>query len=92
MYLFNLNDEPVRTATQEEADASVAQSNGIIVVAGGQYYVDEYDEGEDDSWQDEWRREMAMEAGMAHGCAGYNDAMGWGLEDNPELDAWGNPY
>lgn len=24
-----------------------------------------------------WRREMAMEAGMAFGCDGYNDAMGY---------------
>jgi hypothetical protein len=25
----------------------------------------------------EWRREIAMQAGMAFGCAGYNDAMGY---------------
>lgn len=25
----------------------------------------------------EWRREIAMEAGMAFGCDGYNDAMGY---------------
>jgi len=25
----------------------------------------------------EWQREIAMEAGMAFGCDGYNDAMGW---------------
>ena len=24
-----------------------------------------------------WRSEIAMQAGMAFGCAGYNDAMGW---------------
>ncbi len=24
-----------------------------------------------------WRRERAMQAGMAFGCNGYNDAMGW---------------
>ena len=29
---------------------------------------------------DDWRRERAMEAGMAFGCDGYNDAMGWGLD------------
>ena len=78
MYLFNLNDEPVRTATQEEFDASVAQSNGIITVEGVQYYVDEHDEDDDgDSWQDEWRREMAMEAVMLGGCDAYNDTMGY---------------
>jgi len=26
---------------------------------------------------DEWRREMAMEAGMAFGCQGYNEVMGY---------------
>lgn len=26
---------------------------------------------------DDWRREIAMEAGMAFGCDGYNDAMGY---------------
>lgn len=26
---------------------------------------------------DDWRREQAMQAGMAFGCDGYNDAMGW---------------
>ena len=25
----------------------------------------------------EWRMELANEAGMAFGCAGFNDAMGW---------------
>lgn len=24
-----------------------------------------------------WRREMAMEAGMLHGCAGYNEVLGY---------------
>ncbi len=26
---------------------------------------------------DDWREEMAMQAGMAFGCQGYNDVMGW---------------
>jgi hypothetical protein len=26
---------------------------------------------------DEWRREQAMQAGMAFGCDGYNDEMGY---------------
>lgn len=26
---------------------------------------------------DEWQRERAMQAGMAWGCAGYNDVMGY---------------
>jgi len=26
---------------------------------------------------DEWRREQAMQAGMAFGCEGYNEAMGY---------------
>jgi hypothetical protein len=26
---------------------------------------------------DDWRRESAMQAGMAFGCAGYNDYMGY---------------
>ncbi len=26
---------------------------------------------------DDWRREQAMQAGMAFGCDGYNDAMGY---------------
>jgi len=79
MYLFNLNDEPVRPATQEEADASYAfeNSSGIITVEGVQYYVDEHDEEDDDSWRDEWRREMAMEAGMLGGCDAYNEVMGY---------------
>lgn len=25
-----------------------------------------------------WQREIAMQSGMAFGCDGYNDAMGWG--------------
>ena len=79
MYLFNLNDEPVRPATQDEYDASMTHLNddGIITVEGVQYYVDEHDEDDDDSWQDEWRREMAMEAGMLGGCDAYNDTMGY---------------
>ena len=28
---------------------------------------------------DDWRRENAMQAGMAFGCAGYNDAMGYDM-------------
>lgn len=35
------------------------------------------DNGED------WRHEQAMQAGMAFGCQGYNDAMGYDL-DEPE--------
>tara|TARA_R110002096_G_scaffold257163_3_gene450485 strand:+ start:528 stop:761 length:234 start_codon:yes stop_codon:yes gene_type:complete len=77
MYLFNLSDEPVRPATQEEADASYAVPGGIITVEGVRYYVDEHDEDEDDSWQDEWRREIAMEAGMLGGCDAYNEVMGY---------------
>jgi hypothetical protein len=75
MYLFNLNDEPVRPASQEETDASYAAGDGIITINGTQYYVDEHDE--DDSWQDEWRREIAMEAGMLGGCDAYNEVMGY---------------
>jgi hypothetical protein len=30
-----------------------------------------------DDGEDEWRRERAMQAGMAFGCDGYNDEMGW---------------
>jgi hypothetical protein len=30
-----------------------------------------------DNSMDEWRREQAMEAGMAFGCDGYNDVMGY---------------
>ena len=26
---------------------------------------------------DDWKREAAMHAGMAFGCRGYNDAMGY---------------
>lgn len=26
---------------------------------------------------DDWTRERAMQAGMAFGCDGYNDEMGW---------------
>ena len=26
---------------------------------------------------DDWRRELAMQNGMAFGCDGYNDTMGW---------------
>ena len=84
MYLFNLKDEPVRPATQEETDASYAfeNSDGIITVEGVQYYVDEADatllaEWGGDSWKDEWRREIAMEAGMLGGCDAYTDAMGY---------------
>lgn len=28
-------------------------------------------------WEAEWRQERAMQAGMAFGCQGYNDEMGW---------------
>jgi hypothetical protein len=28
----------------------------------------------------EWQREQAHQAGMAFGCQGYNDAMGWDAE------------
>lgn len=35
----------------------------------------EHRESKDDD--DAWRREIAMEAGMAFGCAGYNEVMGW---------------
>lgn len=30
-----------------------------------------------DADNDEWRREFAMQSGMAFGCQGFNDAMGW---------------
>lgn len=30
-----------------------------------------------DNRDDDWRREQAMQAGMAFGCDGYNDAMGY---------------
>ena len=30
-----------------------------------------------DDFDDDWRREIAMQAGMAFGCDGYNDVMGW---------------
>ena len=33
-------------------------------------------DGEEEA-DDEWRREIAREAGMLHGCAGYNEAMGY---------------
>ena len=79
MYLFNLSDEPVRPATQEEADASYAAPGGIIAIDGVRYYVDEYDEDEDDD--DDWRQEMAMEAGMLHGINAYNEVMGWDVEE-----------
>ena len=30
-----------------------------------------------DEFDDEWKLEMAREAGMAFGCRGYNDVMGF---------------
>ena len=78
MYLYNLNDQPVRPATQEETDASSAVPGGIIAIDGVRYYVDHEYEDEDD---DDWRREMAMEAGMLHGIDAYNEAMGWDVEE-----------
>lgn len=32
---------------------------------------------EGDERDDDWKREQAMQAGMAHGCQGYNDVMGY---------------
>lgn len=29
---------------------------------------------------DDWKQEAAMQAGMAFGCAGYNDAMGYNMD------------
>lgn len=34
----------------------------------------------DDPSDDYWRKEQAMMAGMAHGCQGYNDYMGYDLD------------
>jgi len=36
-----------------------------------------YNPSEDND--DDWKQERAMQAGMAFGCAGYNDAMGYDM-------------
>ena len=79
MYLYNLNDQPVRPATDEEIEAASRRPSGVIFVKGVEYYVDEWCEGE--GVDDEWRHEMAMEAGMLHGIDAYNEAMGWDVEE-----------
>jgi hypothetical protein len=79
MYLYNLYDQPVRPATEEEIEASANVPSGVIFVKGVEYYVDEWCEGE--GVDDEWRHEMAMEAGMLHGIDAYNEAMGWDVEE-----------
>ena len=79
MYLYNLYDQPVRPATDEEIEASSRRPSGVIFVKGVEYYVDEWCEGE--GVDDEWRHEMAMEAGMLHGIDAYNEAMGWDVEE-----------
>ena len=78
MYLYNMNDQPVRPATDEEIEASSRRPSGVIFVKGVEYYVDHEYEDEDD---DDWRHEMAMEAGMLHGIDAYNEAMGWDVEE-----------
>ena len=78
MYLYNLYDQPVRPATDEEIEASSRRPSGVIIVGGVEYYVDHEYEDEDD---DDWRHEMAMEAGMLHGIDAYNEAMGWDVEE-----------
>jgi len=34
-----------------------------------------------DDDDDDWKREIAMQNGMAFGCDGWNDAMGYGCDD-----------
>ena len=71
-YLYDLEDNLVRPATDEEARASynTADRSGIITVEGQQYYCDEL-------WQEEWRAEIAREQGMLGGINAYNDYMGY---------------
>jgi hypothetical protein len=81
MYLFNMRDEPIRPATQEEI--SRADTDGGITIDGIYYYLDEADEElleewrQELQWRQEWREEIANEEGMLHGCDAYNAAMGW---------------
>ena len=78
MYLYDLCDQPVRPATDEEIEASSRSLSGVIIVEGVLVYVDHEYEDEDD---DDWRQEMAMEAGMLHGINAYNEVMGWDVEE-----------
>lgn len=76
-YLFcAVTDEPIRSATAEEIEASNSNvHNGIFTSEGEQYYVDAYDPNDLDD--DDWRREIAREEGMLNGIDSYNDWMGY---------------
>ena len=78
MYLYDLCDQPVRPATDEEIEAASRSLSGVIIVEGVLVYVDHEYEDEDD---DDWRQEIAMEAGMLHGVNAYNEVMGWDVEE-----------
>jgi|10_taG_2_1085330.scaffolds.fasta_scaffold04917_12 hypothetical protein len=71
-YLYDLQDNLIRPATDEEARASynTPDHSGIITVDGQKCYAD-------DMWEDEWRAEYAREQGMLVGSCAYNDFMGY---------------
>lgn len=58
---------------------SSCRETGWVVLDGPdthrEYTVKAYSPEPDDC--DDWRREQAMQAGMAFGCDGYNDVMGY---------------
>jgi hypothetical protein len=58
---------------------STCAATGWVVLDGPdvhkEYTVKAYSPEPDNG--DDWRREAAMQAGMAFGCDGYNDAMGY---------------
>lgn len=54
--------------------------SGVVydAIIEGENVLSETSFGEDmPDTADDWRREQAMQAGMAFGCQGYNDAMGY---------------
>jgi hypothetical protein len=50
-------------------------------------FLADYNEPDTD---DSWRQERAMQAGMAFGVQGYNDAMGYSVDDPDEY--WDDEY
>ena len=70
--------EAVLSAGSSDCSVQFIQLDGpnVNIVVGNPNYS-----ARECALDDSWQREQAMQAGMAFGCEGYNDAMGWSVDE-----------